>query len=94
MANCSARSHGIRRGKHIFEPQFIYLKVYNLFFQGTTFPALNTLLAKWIPLRERGFWGTVVFSGKLNYLIFSYTVVKIINFNRRKSHWNSGGNGA
>jgi MFS transporter, ACS family, solute carrier family 17 (sodium-dependent inorganic phosphate cotransporter), other len=35
-----------------------------LFFQGTTFPALNTLLAKWIPLRERGFWGTVVFSGK------------------------------
>ena len=31
--------------------------------EGTTFPALNVLLAKWVPLHERSKIGTLVFAG-------------------------------
>lgn len=32
-------------------------------FQGTTFPALNVLIARWIPLEERGLLGSLIFAG-------------------------------
>lgn len=31
--------------------------------EGTTYPALNSLLASWIPLNERSKLGSLVFSG-------------------------------
>lgn len=33
------------------------------FFQGTTFPALNAMLAQWAPIGERGRMGSLVFGG-------------------------------
>ncbi|CAB3371453.1 Hypothetical predicted protein [Cloeon dipterum] len=42
---------------------FIAVRVLMGLGEGTTFPALNTLLAQWIPVEERGFWGTMVFAG-------------------------------
>lgn len=33
------------------------------FFQGTTFPALNAMLARWAPISERGRMGSLVFGG-------------------------------
>ncbi|XP_065338059.1 putative inorganic phosphate cotransporter, partial [Cloeon dipterum] len=42
---------------------FIAIRVLMGMGEGTTFPALNSLLAQWIPVEERGFWGTLVFSG-------------------------------
>ncbi|XP_065341317.1 putative inorganic phosphate cotransporter [Cloeon dipterum] len=42
---------------------FIAVRVLMGLGEGTTFPALNALLAQWIPVEERGFWGTLVFSG-------------------------------
>lgn len=37
--------------------------VYHNLFQGTTYPALNALLAKWVPLNERAKIGTLVYAG-------------------------------
>lgn len=31
--------------------------------QGTTYPALNVLLAKWVPLQERAKIGSLVYAG-------------------------------
>lgn len=31
--------------------------------QGTTFPALNAMLARWAPVSERGRMGSLVFGG-------------------------------
>lgn len=47
---------------------FLYDKVSHthkifFFFQGTTFPALNALLARWAPVSERGRMGSLVFGG-------------------------------
>ncbi|EEB15031.1 sialin, putative [Pediculus humanus corporis] len=41
----------------------IVARVITGFGEGTTFPALNVLLARWIPLEERGFLGSLVFAG-------------------------------
>lgn len=31
--------------------------------QGTTYPAINTLLAQWVPLHERAKIGSLVYAG-------------------------------
>ncbi|GJQ72216.1 hypothetical protein Trydic_g3307 [Trypoxylus dichotomus] len=41
----------------------IVLRVCVGFGEGTTFPALNALLGKWVPVHERGKIGTLVFAG-------------------------------
>lgn len=40
-----------------------YKFVIIIFFQGTTFPALNSLLAQWAPPLERSKLGSLVFGG-------------------------------
>lgn len=40
-----------------------------LYIQGTTFPAINALLAQWVPPLERGKIGSLVFAGQYNNLI-------------------------
>ncbi|KAK9693158.1 Major Facilitator Superfamily [Popillia japonica] len=41
----------------------IVLRVFVGFGEGTTYPALNSLLGKWVPLHERGKIGTMSFAG-------------------------------
>ncbi|KAF2903420.1 hypothetical protein ILUMI_02773 [Ignelater luminosus] len=44
-------------------PWLIVLRVFVGFGEGTTFPALNAMLAKWVPLSERSTIGTLVYAG-------------------------------
>ncbi|KAL3272432.1 hypothetical protein HHI36_013913 [Cryptolaemus montrouzieri] len=42
---------------------FVVLRVLEGFGEGTTFPALNAILSKWVPLSERSKLGTLVYAG-------------------------------
>ncbi|XP_047119767.1 putative inorganic phosphate cotransporter isoform X1 [Schistocerca piceifrons] len=44
---------------------FIAIRVLMGLGEGTTFPALNALLAQWVPVSERGTLGSLVFAGSL-----------------------------
>lgn len=46
--------------------------------EGTTFPALSTLLARWVPLKERGKLGSLVLSGGILGQILGQTIAGII----------------
>lgn len=41
----------------------IGIYTYRFYLQGTTFPALNAMLARWAPVSERGRMGSLVFGG-------------------------------
>ena len=43
----------------------IALRIITGFGEGTTYPALNAMIAQWTPLEERSKIGTLVFSGAL-----------------------------
>lgn len=44
--------------------------------EGTTFPALNTLVSAWIPVRERSKAGALIFGG--SQVIFQYLKRNIV----------------
>lgn len=54
---------GLGEGNFISKFRFSFVSKFFLFDLGTTFPALSSLLAAWIPLKERSKLGSLVFGG-------------------------------
>ncbi|KAL0278598.1 UNVERIFIED_CONTAM: hypothetical protein PYX00_000372 [Menopon gallinae] len=54
--------------------------------EGTTFPGLNDLLARWIPMDERGFLGSLVFAGsQIGTIIGNIVSGQLLK--EYKGHW-------
>lgn len=44
-------------------PALIVLRIFMGIFQGGVFPAVSTILSAWVPVKERGLLGSLVFNG-------------------------------